>query len=158
MNKISIILNHPLSLIIIVLLIRCTPSTDREDIKLMSMVSHDQIQVNDNLVKSLRMHLEFYGAVAGEEEYYSSSEKLWALRKSLVKKPDVEHLLSFADSVDNHLNYIKENGDDYLDRLNLFYRQKVTDDFDSLSYYKFLYTTLKKEHAFHSYNAKMMRQ
>jgi hypothetical protein len=147
-----------LFLIIPVLFINCGQSIDREDINLMSIISHDQMQVNDNLVKSLRMHLEFYGAVTDEEEYYADSEKLWNLRKNLINENDVAGLLSYADSVESRLDQIGGDGDDYLDQLNIFYRRKITDEFDSLTYYKFLYTTLKKEYQFHSYNARMMRQ
>lgn len=156
MNKISIIAKYILFLIIPVLLINCNPTIEREDINLMSIISHDQMQLNDELVKSLRMYLEFYGAVTGEEKFYANSEKLWTLRNNLIDERNVEGLLSYADSVDNRLDQIRGDGDDYLDQLNVYYRQKMTYEFDSLTYYKFLFTTLKKEHEIHSYNAKMM--
>lgn len=134
----------------------CAESVDREDINLMVIISNDQMQVNDNLVKSLRMHLEFYGASSGEDEYYASSERLQTLRKTLINENDVAGLLSYADSVESYLDPIGGGEDGYLDQLNIFYRRKITDEFDSLSYYKFLYTTLKKEYRLHSYNAEMM--
>lgn len=158
MNKISLIAKYILFLIIPILLINCNPIIEREDINLMSIISQDQMQVNDDLVKSLRMYLEFYGAATGEEEYYADSEKLWTLRKDLLNENSPEGLLTYADSVDNRLDQINEKGDEHLNNLSFFYREKMKNEFDSVTYYKFLYTTLKKEHAYHSYNAKMMTQ
>lgn len=136
----------------------------QEDISLMERIATEELQRTDDFVASMKARLEFFGAPGEEAKYYNSSAALVELRRHLLNDQTPNSLIAFNDSLDNRIRAIEQSQiyegtvswDENDEHLKQYYQEQVSRGFDSLSYYKLLYTTLKKEYALHLSNARMM--
>ena len=139
-------------------------SPSHEDISLMQRISTEELQRTDNFVASMKAQLEFYGAPGEEARYYNNSADLVKLRRDILTDQTPGSLIAYNDTLDHRIREIEQSQiyegnvawDEDDEHLKQYYQEQVIQDFDSLSYYKLLYTTLKKEYALHLSNARMM--
>lgn len=151
--------------LIILLYTGCKKANVQEDIDLMKIVTSDQERRNNDFVNSMRAQLEYFGAPANEAEYFNSSGDLRQLRQELLRNEAPEGLFVFGDTLDLRYIRLKEAGDqvviehewsDSEEELKEFYKHQLQEKDDSLTYYKYLYMILVKEHALHMFNARMI--
>lgn len=153
-----------ISLIFILFITACDNAPSHEDIVLMEGIATEELQRTDNFVESMRAQLEFFGAPGEEAKFYHNSANLVETRRDLLNKQITEALIAYNDTLNNQIRKIEQSRvysgtvpwSEYDEHLNEHYQQQVLNNFDSLVYYKFLYTTLKKEYALHLSNARMM--